>query len=770
MTAPGRAERFRDLAETAFDILVIGGGISGAAVARDAARRGFRTALVEAADFAAGTSSRSSRLVHGGLRYLEHFEFDLVFEASQERRTLLRIATHLVRPLEFHFPIFRDGRIGRMKLDAGMWLYDALSLFRNIERHQMLDTEAMLAREPGLRAEGLLGGARYFDAQVDDARLVVTTIVAAVEAGATVVNRAEIVRVDASDWPGHRALVRDAESGREVEVDALAIVNATGAWAEQMLDRVDADARGPGPGEDAAAAVRIRPSRGTHIHVARERVGHSGALIFEAPRDGRVMFILPWREDLTLIGTTDEFFDGRPHEVAATPGDIAYLVEATRHLLPASKLGPEDVISAWAGLRPLVAPAADGDDEGAVSREFEVHQHPPGVFTLSGGKLTSHRHMAEATLDRVQAFLAPAGVKAIRKVDTDKVPLPGAALPGSGGAAQPDPGTCPLAGTRARFRRPAHARVRDESEPGSRPRRSKSAARREGGRGEAAPSGRSGVFSAERDGPSRRGHSLSTDAGRPRDALRDAGGGAPRRRSRGPGAGLDSRTTDGGSGTGTGLQGGGRRRDPRLGGPREGGPLNGRPCRWGHVLFGLAWLAAACAPADDTSDSSGVPPDSTPSADAAAVAPLPGEGPTREYRILLVNPLDVDAYVSAAAGAGSVVLDTVPRRDSVRVNVRVRADLVRLEARDAEGILLASTDLALAGDTLNRWDIEADTPIRRVTIGPESSLNGRKALYYGSDLCPDPALGAALGAGTMEEGGRHEEAEDRAGARREYRD
>ncbi|MXX67468.1 MAG: glycerol-3-phosphate dehydrogenase [Gemmatimonadales bacterium] len=426
VTAPGRAERFRNLAATAFDILVIGGGISGAAVARDAARRGFRTALVEAADFASGTSSRSSRLVHGGLRYLEHFEFDLVFEASQERRTLLRIATHLVRPLEFHFPIFRDGRIGRMKLDAGMWLYDALSLFRNIERHQMLDTEAMLAREPGLRAEGLLGGARYFDAQVDDARLVVTTIVAAVEAGATVVNRAEVVRVDASDWPGHRALVRDAESGREVEVDALAVVNATGAWAEQMLDRVAADARGPGPGEGAAAAVRIRPSRGTHIHVARERVGHSGAVIFEAPRDGRVMFILPWREDLTLIGTTDEFFDGRPHEVAATPGDIAYLVEATRHLLPASKLGPEDVISAWAGLRPLVAPAADGDDEGAVSREFEVHQHPPGIFTLSGGKLTSHRHMAEATLDRVQAFLAPAGVKAIRKVDTDKVPLPGA--------------------------------------------------------------------------------------------------------------------------------------------------------------------------------------------------------------------------------------------------------------------------------------------------------------------------------------------------------
>ena len=425
MTAPGRAEQFRSLAETAFDVLVIGGGISGAAVARDAARRGFRTALVEAADFASGTSSRSSRLVHGGLRYLEHFEFDLVFEASQERRTLLRIATHLVRPLEFHFPVFRDGRIGRRKLDAGMWLYDALSLFRNIERHQMLGSEAMLAREPGLRAEGLLGGARYFDAQVDDARLVMTTLVAALEAGATVVNRAEVVRVDASDWPGHRVLVRDAEGDGEVGVDALAIVNATGAWAGEVLDRVTASPRS-GSGGSADPAVRIRPSRGTHIHVARERVGHAGALIFEAPQDGRVMFVLPWREDLTLIGTTDEFFDGRPHEVAATPGDIAYLLEATNRLLPASKLGPEDVISAWAGLRPLVAPPADGGDEGAVSREFEVNQHPPGVFTLSGGKLTSHRHMAEETVDLVQAFLAPAGVKALRRVDTHRVPLPGA--------------------------------------------------------------------------------------------------------------------------------------------------------------------------------------------------------------------------------------------------------------------------------------------------------------------------------------------------------
>ncbi len=415
MTPPRRDRQLERLETTDFDVLVIGGGISGAAVSRDAARRGFKTALVEASDFASGTSSRSSRLVHGGLRYLEHFEFDLVFEASQERRTLLRIAPHLVRPLEFLFPIFEDGRVGKIKLDAGMWLYDALSLFRNIERHQMLDVATMLEREPKLREDGLLGGARYFDAQVDDARLVITTVIAAIEAGAVALNRTEVRAIDSSDWPGHHVTVRDREGEVDIEVDALAIVNATGAWVEETLRRA---------GEDPQ--VHIAPSRGTHIHVARERVGHEGAFIFEAPQDGRIMFILPWREDLTMIGTTDEFHEGTPEDVAATPEDIAYLLEATNRLIPSARLGPEDVLSAWAGLRPLLAPAEGRADAGAVSREVDVQEGPAGVFSLSGGKLTSHRHMAEETVDRVQSFLTRAGVSAVNKVDTHKIPLPGA--------------------------------------------------------------------------------------------------------------------------------------------------------------------------------------------------------------------------------------------------------------------------------------------------------------------------------------------------------
>ncbi|MFQ5678611.1 MAG: glycerol-3-phosphate dehydrogenase [Gemmatimonadota bacterium] len=411
---PPRTERLRRLGAEAWDLLVIGGGITGAAVARDAASRGFRTALVEARDFAEGTSSRSSRLVHGGLRYLEHFELDLVFEASQERRTLLRIAPHLVRPLEFLFPIYREGSIGKLKLDAGMWLYDALSFFRNIARHQMLESDAVLERERELRPRGLLGGARYFDAQVDDARLVLANVIAAAEAGAVVANRAEVVRVETESWPGHRVIVRDGEQGSEWAVDALAVVNATGPWTEETLARAGrADGR------------LVRPSRGTHIHLRRTRLGHQRALIFESPIDGRIMFVLPWR-DLTLIGTTDEFDEVRPEAVAPTAADVRYLLDSTNWLFPRARLSPADVVSAWAGLRPLaVEPGAEEEAAGEVSRDFMVLEEPTGLFTVTGGKLTSNRAMAEATVDRVAEFLAAAAVPASRASQTARVPLPG---------------------------------------------------------------------------------------------------------------------------------------------------------------------------------------------------------------------------------------------------------------------------------------------------------------------------------------------------------
>lgn len=412
-----RSVQVERLRREAFDVIVIGGGITGAAAARDAARRGYRTALVEARDFAEGTSSRSSRLIHGGLRYLEQFEFDLVFEASQERRTLLQIAPHLVRPLEFVFPIYESGRVGKLKLDAGMWLYDALSLFRNIERHQMLDTEEVLAREPGLLSEGLLGGARYFDAQVDDARMVLTTVAGAVAAGAAAANRLEVVEVlvdyDAEDGPVATGVTVRDEAGAEWPIWAPAVLNATGPWADITLER--AGAHDP---------PLLSPTRGSHVHVSRGKLPHRSALILESPVDGRIMFVLPWG-DLAMIGTTDDFYAGPPEDVVPTAGDVRYLLDSANALFPEADLGIDDVLSAWAGLRPLVV--EEGAAEGEVSREFVIREDPRGLFTIAGGKFTSHRSMAEELIDRTRDYLRKVHDVKVRRrrSDTEDVPLPG---------------------------------------------------------------------------------------------------------------------------------------------------------------------------------------------------------------------------------------------------------------------------------------------------------------------------------------------------------
>ncbi len=412
MTALDRAAHLERLKEEDFDVLVVGGGITGAAAARDAARRGYRTALVEARDFGEGTSSRSSRLIHGGLRYLENLELDLVFEASQERRTLLRIAPHMVRPLPFLFPLYEDGRVGRRKLDAGMWLYDALSFFRNIERHQMLEPGELLEREPALRREGLLGGARYYDAQVDDARLVLTTLMGAAGAGAAVANRVEAVEVERRDGAVSGVRVR-SEAGEAWTIPTRLVLNATGPWTDRTVRRAG-----------TSWSRRLRPTRGTHIQVDRGALGHDTALIFESPLDRRIMFVLPWR-DLTMIGTTDVEHEGPPEEVAPTARDVAYLLASVNRLFPDAALGPDDVLSAWAGLRPLVADA-EAESEEEISRDFVITEGPPGMLTIAGGKLTSHRHMAEVLVDRAAAFLQAAfELDPASGCDTDRVPLPG---------------------------------------------------------------------------------------------------------------------------------------------------------------------------------------------------------------------------------------------------------------------------------------------------------------------------------------------------------
>ena len=385
-----RQHAFAALGAEPFDVLVIGGGITGAGVARDAALRGLKVALVEQDDFASGTSSRSSRLIHGGVRYLEHGQIHLVFESSRERRTLQRIAPHLVRPLAFTWPVYRGARVPRWKLGIGLALYDLLALFRNVGRHQRLDARGVIAREPRLRYAGLAGGARYWDAATDDVRLTLANVLSAQRAGAVVVNHA---RVDALLRDGVRingARVLDVVTGNAVEVRARVTVNATGPWS----DRVESLAH-------AGSVAGVRGSKGVHVSVPRSRMGNVAALTLVAPQDGRVMFVLP-AGAFAIIGTTDTFDDVRPEDVRASEADVSYLLVAANHYFPDAQLERGDVVSAWAGLRPLAAGQGSAGDPGSASREHSITTTMPGLVRVTGGKLTTYRAMAEEIVDVVQ--------------------------------------------------------------------------------------------------------------------------------------------------------------------------------------------------------------------------------------------------------------------------------------------------------------------------------------------------------------------------------
>ena len=406
------------LAREPFDVLVIGGGITGAGVARDASMRGLRVALVEQNDFASGTSSRSSRLVHGGVRYLEHGQLGLVFESSHERRVLLRIAPHLVRPMPFVWPVYQGARITPWKLAAALTLYDALALFRNVARHQRLDARGVLAHEPRLRATRLAGGAQYWDAATDDARLTLVNILSARRAGAVVVNHARVLSLLRDGERVTGARVEDVESRTVIDVFARAVVNATGPWS----DRVESMAH-------AGSVAGVRGSKGVHVSVPRSRVGNVSALTLIAPQDGRVMFVLP-AGAFTIIGTTDTYDDVSPEDVRANVRDVTYLLGAANHYFPDAMLTRADVVSTWAGLRPLAIAAGGGSDPGSASREHAIATTAPGLVRVTGGKLTTYRAMSSEVVDVVQRTLS----MATTKCRTGDEPLAGGDLSDVAGA------------------------------------------------------------------------------------------------------------------------------------------------------------------------------------------------------------------------------------------------------------------------------------------------------------------------------------------------
>ena len=395
------------------DLLVIGAGINGAGIARDAAMRGIRTAVIDKGDFGGGTSSRSSRLIHGGLRYLEMGHFRLVFESCRERRTLLRIAPHLVWPRSFIFPVHKGSRVPRWKLAAGLTLYDLLALFRNVRRHRMLGKKQILHAEPNLRSRGLLGGGRFYDAQCDDARLTLANVKSAHTHGALAANYVLVNDFDPADGTVHRVRATDLVSNSSYTIATRFVVNATGPWSDGLRAM-----------ENAAAPPVLRRTKGVHVTVERRRLGNNEAVALTSPIDGRVMFVIPWG-DLTYIGTTDTDDSVDPEEAHATADDIIYLLRSANAYYPDARLQRDDVVSTWAGIRPLVAPP-EARDPSAVSREHRILESDSGIISVVGGKLTTFRAMAAQVVDVVAEKLRKLDGRSVpNKSGTDAEPLPG---------------------------------------------------------------------------------------------------------------------------------------------------------------------------------------------------------------------------------------------------------------------------------------------------------------------------------------------------------
>jgi glycerol-3-phosphate dehydrogenase len=418
-----RPQALTALAENEFDLVVVGGGITGAGVALDAATRGFSVALVERADYASGTSSRSSKLVHGGLRYLQNFDLALVREALLERQLMVALAPHLVHPLPLVVPAFDGVRPDRL-MGMGLNLYDAMSLDRDRlrsrrskrgraerthsgstaeaeslppaaltqsetgeswspERHRTISGDEVLELLPALAAREPTSGYLFYDCQTDDVRLVLTVLGEAERFGAVCANRVDALSLIERDGRACGVRARDRESGEELEVRAANVINATGVWADRLIDESE--------------LPRIRPSRGTHILLRHEDLPLVGGAIVPAG-EGRSIFALPWL-GRTLVGTTDLDYEGELDHVRPSGEDVDYLLSAVNEFFGTS-LGAHDLAGAYAGVRPLIS-SGDPKKSVDISRKAELYEAPSGMLTITGGKLTTWRRMAKLTVDRL---------------------------------------------------------------------------------------------------------------------------------------------------------------------------------------------------------------------------------------------------------------------------------------------------------------------------------------------------------------------------------
>jgi glycerol-3-phosphate dehydrogenase len=405
-----RGEALRRLADEELDVLVIGGGITGAGVALDAATRGLRTGLVERDDFASGTSSKSSKLVHGGLRYLQQREIGLVYEGLAERQVALRNAPHLVRVLPFLIPLFtKDGLISRRlarALGSAMWMYDLTGGLRIGKRHKRIDADEARAHMQSLRPDRVAGAYLYYDAHTDDARLTLAVARTAAAHGAVIANYAGVTSLR-KDADGRVRGARVQANGDEIDVRARAVVNAAGVWADDVR-ALDEDGH----------PNSIRPAKGIHITVPWSKVRNDIAVVLPVPKDRRSVFVVPWG-DLTYVGTTDTDYDGPLDDPQCTHDDVTYLLGALNAAIE-EPVDESDVLGTWAGLRPLLR-TATSKRTADLSRKHAVRGSDSGLITVTGGKLTTYRRMAADTVAAVDASL---GTR--RRCRTKRLPLVGA--------------------------------------------------------------------------------------------------------------------------------------------------------------------------------------------------------------------------------------------------------------------------------------------------------------------------------------------------------
>jgi len=417
LSAEVRQENLQKLQDQQFDILVIGGGITGAGIVRDAALRGYRTALIEKDDFAAGTSSKSAKLVHGGFRYLKSLEFGLVHEALMERKTLLDIAPHLVRPIQCLLPIYKTDADPSWMIHLGLFLYDWLSFTKSIGRHQMISKKEIEEIEPLLRKEGLQQIAQYYDCQADDFWLVMANLQSAAQNQAIIANYVKAVDILKEDGKVVGIQAYDSITDTSISIRSRVVACAAGPWSDQLRQNLLKDTQ-----------QGLRQTKGIHLIIHRDNLPINYPVVGPAVQDRRPIFAIPWKK-FVVLGTTETDYDGDPDRILTERSDVDYLLVAFNHFFPNAKLNYDHIVSTFAGLRPLIFET--GKDASSVTREYQILEDHQNFFMITGGKLTTYRTMAKAMIDRLSKHLKSSFGISPTNPDcvTDKLPLYGGDIP-----------------------------------------------------------------------------------------------------------------------------------------------------------------------------------------------------------------------------------------------------------------------------------------------------------------------------------------------------